>query len=81
MASQLIAASLVYEDGSTSPNDDLVDGDIDGAIRHKTQRKRKDSHADGLTPPKRMCTAANSLFAIATENKSRQFLQCKIIPL
>ena len=86
MSPKLIDAALLCETGYTSPNVDLVEGKINGAISHKTPRKRTDPPAENLTPPKRRCTAAKSLFAIATENKSSRMLQCilvggKYIPL
>ena len=86
MSSKLIDAALLCENGYTSPNVDLVGGKINGAISHKTPRKRKDPPAEKLTPPKRRCTAAKSLLALAPEDMSSRMLQCifvagKCIPL
>ena len=58
----------------------------DTAISYKTPRRRKHPPAEEFTPPKRKCTGAKSLLALAPEDMSSGMLQCifvagKCIPL
>ena len=83
MSASLIREAFANENAYSPSNVDLVD---DTAISHKTPRKRKHPPAEELTPPRRKCTGAKSLLALAPEDMSSGMLQCifvagKCIPL